>query len=1307
MKKGLKIISGVFFASLMFTTSCSSSKNHYESSEPRQESVYDEKDYDKIFAPTSLDFNDETLQLKWDNVTGANAYDVNVNGKIVSSNLTTNTYKINKSLFDKLKQEENYQIIISVRAKVLQEDGTVSVTSTYKSIVYSNSSVNSYIVSFSLLDNGTLAITGISGSAKKDDYNLFVIDEKYGGRTVSKIASEAFYNQRSLLEVSLPDTIEVIEDQAFSNCTMLKTINMPSSLKQIGDNAFANCSNLGKSDENGLVLPSTIESIGKSAFSTCQYRSIVFPETCNLEEISESAFEGCRETELTIPSYIKYIRKSAFKDNKSLLKITFAANSSLKVIEDEAFYSCYSTSKNVDTTLQLPASLETIGAKAFMSCKLKEVYLPKDCKLEEIGENAFATNKISTFGYQDEVQSGQFQIVNSLKVIKKEAFKEAFALVESKEYKGCSSIVLSDNPSLESIEENAFIAPSTGSTGLVNVDALNNISTLTFIDSTAFEKTQFIKDNANKTIVIAGILLQIDDALASATTLTLDSNIKYISNDIFKNKKYTSITLNEGLIGIYDSAFEKCNTITSISFPESLKLIGNNAFAGNKLSSIEFKGNNLETIGDGAFNATSKNDNTVAILNLPESVISIGANAFKNWSKLETVNVGNKLKEIKDNAFLENNLLESFNQNGTSSLESIGSKAFYGCNKLSNLDLGNSLINVGDSAFEGLSSFVPTIPESIETIGKNAFAKTGIKSLTLKGNIKVLSSGAFSGCASLTDVTIQEDAFKDKESAIIYANTFAACKALTTLSISSNIQQVQDNAFLNCTKLTSIQCDAVAVENNAFKNTKWESDVSNLNDGLVILGNKVLNYVGDEATLTIPEGVEIINANTFNASSVKEINIASSVKEISEKAFYNSSIEKITFAKNSNLQSIENSAFEKCYYLKSINLEDTAIVNIQDNAFKQANALNSISLPETLTNIGSYAFFETSISSVSFGKNIEAIGDYAFANIGVSKNLSSTSALWEVYELSLKNISFALENNKLQSIASYAFYNNNVTNLVLPDNSLTLGDYCFANSKSLKEFVLKDSYTTNVFILQGASSIEKLELNGNVKVSSLFGGYSANVPTSLKEVTVNANSTIITANFLNGCGMVEKVNLPSTIKEIRSFAFANCRLIKDINIENVESIGDEAFLGCLELTNISYSNHLSNIGTKVFMGTKWLDESKEEFIVINNILIKFNNINNIEDVVVSDNIVMVAGGAFTGDNTIKSITFGQNIVKLNSGSFDSCTNLHKIVLNTTHVVNIDLYIFDTLSSFTVDVNNDIIDEYKENVYWSLYSDLLK
>jgi hypothetical protein len=135
------------------------------------------------------------------------------------------------------------------------------------------------------------------------------------------------------------------------------------------------------------------------------------------------------------------------------------------------------------------------------------------------------------------------------------------------------------------------------------------------------------------------------------------------------------MVIKEGTRGIASRAFDGCATLTSVTIPNSVTIIGEYAFEGCSVASITIP-NSVTRIGDWAFN-WCRDLTSVTIGN---SVTSIGDNAFSMCTDLTSLSFGNSVKSIGKSAFSYCESLTSVTI--PNSVTSIGNSAFAGCEKL-------------------------------------------------------------------------------------------------------------------------------------------------------------------------------------------------------------------------------------------------------------------------------------------------------------------------------------------------------------------------------------------------------------------------------------------------------------------------------------------------------------------------------------------------------------------------------------------------------------------------------------------------
>ena len=182
-------------------------------------------------------------------------------------------------------------------------------------------------------------------------------------RDLNIIYSSAFYNCTGLTKVSLPSAVSTISDYAFYGCENLKEITMPNGMKELGKGVFMNCKAL-----ESVKLPDKLRSIGQKAFAYSVIRSIILPE--GITELPLGIFLGCR----------------------SLTGVTLMGN--VGKIGAQCFENCTQLK-----SIQLPASVKSIGEKAFAESGLREMVFGGD--MPTMGVDALKGVKAAVFYPKD------------------------------------------------------------------------------------------------------------------------------------------------------------------------------------------------------------------------------------------------------------------------------------------------------------------------------------------------------------------------------------------------------------------------------------------------------------------------------------------------------------------------------------------------------------------------------------------------------------------------------------------------------------------------------------------------------------------------------------------------------------------------------------------------------------------------------------------------------------------------------------------------------------------------------------------
>ena len=472
--------------------------------------------------------------------------------------------------------------------------------------------------------------------------------------------------------------------------------------------------------------------------------------------------------------------------------------------------------------------------------------------------------------------------------------------------------------------------------------------------------------------------------------------ITSISGAFKNNTNIKSVIIPDTVTDISGGCFENCENLESIIIPDSVTKIGSSAFKGcSSLEAIDIP-DSVTLIDDEAFLFC----HSLKEITIPESVIEIGNNAFAYCENLSTINI-NKNPDliISGSAFNESkwynsqpdgvvyldrfalnykgrmpeNLKVDFkegttaicsnmfacsasNENNTSlvsislpdTLTFIGEKAFYKCVNLETVDLPDSITHIGSNAF----SYCSTIDSAIIPAGvkdmRDAFAYSGVKSVTLMGNPDMWYH-AFSDCENLNVINLPDTIENINKCA------FEGCRNLESVILPDSVKIIEWGAFMNCEKLKDIRHSGkiYMISNESFKGSAWENSQP---DGFVYFGDVLMGYKGNSSSLkelsvkkgtkaiassafarynnltkvTFPEGLVVIGNSSFRSTLVEEIDIPESVEFIGHSAF--SECRNLSKVIIRGSGTIEQAAFINCLNIKSITVSAN-VAEIQDTAF--------------------------------------------------------------------------------------------------------------------------------------------------------------------------------------------------------------------------------------------------------------------------------------------------------------------------------------------------------------------------------------
>lgn len=314
------------------------------------------------------------------------------------------------------------------------------------------------------------------------------------------------------------------------------------------------------------------------------------------------------------------------------------------------------------------------------------------------------------------------------------------------------------------------------------------------------------------------------------------------------------------------------------------------------------------------------------------------------------------------------------------------------------------------------------------------------------------------------------------------------------------------------------------------------------------------------------EGIPIVGIGEnalYNDTKINSLSLPSSIERIKSGAFWKASnLKNVTFAdKGKGLKTIGMYAFADCSSLESIDLSNSSITEIPENAFSNCTSLKTVKLPSTVTKIADDAFADCKkleeIQGLSNCK-ISEIGKDAFAGC---------------YNLKTFDISSATITSLPDTICSNMYA---LTSIHLPKTLTSIGTSALEGCKKLEE-------------ITGISDCKLTSIGANA-----FASCSA-----LKEVDLSKSSfTALPASAFAKDTALTSVKLPDSLTEIGEKAFVGCGAMEKIDLSNTKltTIGKNAMAEMNDLMYINLPDTVKNVGQSAFDISVPLDSSDTSFM---------------------------------------------------------------------------------------------------------------
>ena len=889
-------------------------------------------------------------------------------------------------------------------------------------------------------------------------------------------------------------------------------------------------------------------------------------------------------TEFTVPEFVTCVCKSAFEDLVRLNRVI--VTSSDVTFEPSAFKGCINL-----RTFELPEIANaTFGELFDGACPInfiiyngssvKSKFFSQLPDLREVKLND--TEEIYDLAFEGDASLERVYGLDSVKMLGDAVFFNCGSLVSAEIGSECSRVGLGAFKGCVSLQRVSY-----------PIDSYQVENGITAVDIFGEERDPKLAVEITGGDIPAGYFRDFSSGIS------VEHSPAHVGDEAFKNSGLHWIRLNR-TESVGDRAFS--GTVITDAALYNVKTVGEGAFEGClQLKSVRLN-DGIESIGDGWLDGVPLErlngaSNGKTYRTADDCLI------FKNEDTAELIYVAPvrrsvslvadpSVHSISADAFKGSNI-EWLDIRG---VETVAENAFADCRELKSIKL-NALVAGEESVTMSYFLGDNRILEYVETVNGDTLADgcfegfDKLEKAILPANVKTMGSRCFAGCENLREVQNLISLESVGELA------FEGCRSLEALSLPFLGSDVNNAAPI--TYLFG------ASESARFRSV-------NISEGKIVA--RAFEGCSAMVDITLPKKLELIPDGCFKGcSSLKSINSLDGIVTVGAEAFFD------------------------CSSLETVELPLAEVIG--GKAFGNCSELSVFRTTENIKTLGEFILYNCrnlQQLTVAFTDKVNTVG---LLDVGGCDSVKTVTVLGGIMGRSAFSECDALEtveiSDFISNIPANAFHNCTKLATVKANGVITLvGNGAFSDCTALEnaDFISGLEYI-------GESAFTNCKIGGELVLKEIKAiGHHAFSGTGFSRVELGDNIRVITGYCFEDCRSLESVVLGNGVDTVREGAFAECRMLGDIDISKIKLIGDNAFKNCISIPTVTVTA-AERLGEYCFTGCTAVKEA-----------------------IFGDRLTVIECGAFMGCTALAYMNMSCNLKTVGGHAFEA-TSMTDLELN--------------------------------------------